>query len=282
MLISCYDNDYMSDDSRLFDHEIKEFIRLFDNDSLRAVRAVHAYAHTKRQQPAQKASASAGPVVVDLQDVKKTYKIGRERIAALDGVSLQIRQGEFVALTGTSGSGKSTLLQMIGGLDKPSEGIVMVDGFDLKKMRDGKLSKFRNQTIGFVFQFFYLQPFLRIRTNLEVPGMFARTKRSVRRNDIQRLAQAVGLDDRLGHLPRELSGGQMQRAAIARALLNQPKILLADEPTGNLDSVNSDAIINLFESIRRDFGTTIVIVTHDAAIAARADREIRLKDGVVI
>jgi ABC-type lipoprotein export system ATPase subunit len=282
MFISCYHNDYMSDDSRIFDHEIKEFISLFDNDSLRAVRAVHAYANTKRQQPAPKTVIPEGPVVVDLQDVKKTYKIGRENIAALNGVSLQIRQGEFVALTGTSGSGKSTLLQMIGGLDKPSEGIVMVDGVDLKKMRDGKLSKFRNQTIGFVFQFFYLQPFLRIRTNLEVPGMFARTKRSVRRKDIQHLAQAVGIEDRLAHLPRELSGGQMQRAAIARALLNKPKILLADEPTGNLDSTNSKAIIELFQSIRRDFGTTIIIVTHDAAIAAQADREIRIQDGVII
>jgi putative ABC transport system ATP-binding protein len=282
MNISCYDNDYMSEDSRLFDHEIKEFISLFDNDSLRAVRAVHAYANTRRQQPALKAVIPQGPVVVDLQDVKKTYKIGREKIAALNGVSLQIRQGEFIALTGASGSGKSTLLQIIGGLDKPSEGVVMVDGSDLKKMRDGKLSQFRNRTIGFVFQFFYLQPFLRVGTNLEVPGMFARTKRSVRRKDIQHLAQAVGIEDRLAHLPRELSGGQMQRAAVARALLNKPKILLADEPTGNLDSTNSKAIIELFQSIRRDFGTTIIIVTHDAAIAAQADREIRLQDGVII
>ncbi|MET0979938.1 MAG: ABC transporter ATP-binding protein [Candidatus Saccharimonadales bacterium] len=272
----------MSENNHSFEHEIREFIRLFDNDALRAVRAIHAYERREVLRPNKAKVPSTAPVLVDLMDVKKTYKVGREKIAALDGISLQIREGEFIALTGASGSGKSTLLQIIGGLDKQSDGIVLVDGADLKKMRDGRLSKFRNQTIGFVFQFFYLQPFLRVQTNLEVPGMFARTKRGVRRNEIQRLAQAVGLDDRLTHLPRELSGGQMQRAAIARALLNKPKILLADEPTGNLDSTNSDAIIELFESIRRDFGTTIVIVTHDTAIAARADREIRLKDGVII
>ncbi|HEV7952218.1 MAG TPA: ABC transporter ATP-binding protein, partial [Candidatus Saccharimonadales bacterium] len=237
---------------------------------------------TQSRLPAKNAIVADGPVVVDLQDVKKTYKIGRQKITALNGVSLQIRQGEFIALTGASGSGKSTLLQIIGGLDKPTEGTVIVDGADLKKMRDGKLSQFRNRTIGFVFQFFYLQPFLRVGTNLEVPGMFARTKRRVRRQNIQQLAQAVGIEDRLAHLPRELSGGQMQRAAVARALLNRPKILLADEPTGNLDSTNSKAIIELFQSIRRDFGTTIIIVTHDATIAAQADREIRLQDGVKI
>lgn len=272
----------MNENNQSFEREIRAFISLFDNDPLRAVRAVHAYERHNALRPNKAFIPSEAPVLVDLKDVKKTYKVGREKIAALDGVSLQIRQGEFIALTGASGSGKSTLLQIIGGLDKQSEGLVTVDGVNLKKMRDGKLSQFRNKTIGFVFQFFYLQPFLRIRTNLEVPGMFARTKRSVRRSDIQHLAEAVGLDDRLSHLPRELSGGQMQRAAIARALLNKPKILLADEPTGNLDSVNSKAIIELFQSIRRDFGTTIIIVTHDAAIAAQADREIRLQDGVII
>lgn len=272
----------MSENRPTYERQIREFIGLFDNDSLKAVRAIHAYTHSERQHADKKVAVSDGPVVVDLTDIKKTYKVGREKIAALAGVSLQIRQGEFIALTGASGSGKSTLLQIIGGLDKPTEGVILVDGADLKKMRDGKLSQFRNRTIGFVFQFFYLQPFLRIRTNLEVPGMFARTKRADRRATIDQLAQSVGLEDRLNHLPRELSGGQMQRAAIARALLNRPKILLADEPTGNLDSVNSKAIIELFQSIRQEFGTTIVIVTHDPTIAAQADREIRLQDGVII
>ncbi len=272
----------MSEDSKIFEHQIKEFLALFGGDSLRAVRAVHAYSNNGRQHPVKKVVTPEGPVVVDLLDVKKTYKIGRQKIDALNGVSLQVRQGEFIALTGTSGSGKSTLLQIIGGLDKPTEGVVIVDGSDLKKMRDGKLSRFRNQTIGFVFQFFYLQPFLRVGTNLEVPGMFARTKRAARKHDARELAESVGIEDRLMHLPRELSGGQMQRAAVARALLNHPKILLADEPTGNLDSANSKAIIDLFRSIREKYGTTIIIVTHDAAIAAQADREVRLKDGVII
>ena len=265
------------------DQAIKDFLLSFNDDPTQAIQAISAYAATRQATPPKPDKVpSDAPVVIALDGVTKTYKVGRQKVDALGGVSLQIHQGEFVALTGTSGSGKSTLLQLIGGLDKPTEGTVMVDGRDLKKMRDGALSKFRNQTIGFVFQFFYLQPFLRVGTNLEVPAMFARTKRSVRRQAAKQLAQSVGIEDRLAHLPRELSGGQMQRVAIARALLNQPKVLLADEPTGNLDSTNSHAIIELFEAIRKEFGTTIVIVTHDAAIAARADREIQLRDGVIV
>lgn len=156
-----------------------------------------------------------------------------------------------------------------------------MDGRELGKLSDRKLSVFRGQTIGFVFQFFYLQPFLRLQTNLEVPAMFARVKRSERQASTARLAEAVGLADRLKHLPKELSGGQMQRAAIARALMNKPKLILADEPTGNLDSQNGEAIISLFEQVRRDYGATVIVVTHDPKIAARADREIHLKDGVI-
>lgn len=274
----------MSPHDSLKNQAVESFLALFDDNPTKAVQAIRTYTNTievsvglKKKRP-----PATGPIVIDLTDVTKSYKVGRQKVAALAGVSLQIRQGEFVALTGASGSGKSTLLQLIGGLDKPTDGTVIVDGSDLKKMRDGALSKFRNKTIGFVFQFFYLQPFLRVGTNLEVPAMFARTKRSVRREAANKLAGSVGITDRLSHLPRELSGGQMQRVAIARALLNQPKVLLADEPTGNLDSSNSDAIIKLFEAIQTEFGTTIIIVTHDAAIAERADREIRLKDGLII
>ena len=222
------------------------------------------------------------PVVISVRDLKKTYKVGKTKLQALAGVDLEIHEGEIVALTGASGSGKSTLLQLMGGLDKPTEGSVTVHSVDLRTMRDGKLSEFRNRTIGFVFQFFYLQPFLRLERNLEVAGMFARTPRRLRQARVRELAGKVGLSDRLRHYPKELSGGQMQRAAIARALLNQPKILLADEPTGNLDSVNGEAIIDLFEKIRDELQTTIVIVTHDPSIAARADREIKLRDGVII
>ena len=257
----------------------EQFLGQFDGSVDAAIEALQAIKNEGRKKGIKQ---PIGPVLVHTENVTKKYKIGRTHIEALKGVSLDIYEGEFIAFTGASGSGKSTLLQLIGGLDKPSGGTVTVDGNNITKLSDRKLSVFRNKTIGFVFQFFYLQPFLRLQTNLEVPGMFARTKPRERREQSKALSAAVGLEDRLLHLPKELSGGQMQRAAVARALLNKPKIILADEPTGNLDSENGSAIIDLFERIRQEYGTTIVVVTHDPKIAARADREITLKDGMIV
>ncbi|MEO8691618.1 MAG: ABC transporter ATP-binding protein [Candidatus Saccharimonas sp.] len=261
-------------------NKIADFIAEFGGDVDSAINALTAY---KLQViPGRQVIPSDKPILLRVENVSKTYKISKVKVEALSGVSLDIRQGEFVAITGESGSGKSTLLQLLGGLDRPSDGNVFVGDTNLRKLSDSKLSEFRGCTIGFVFQSFYLQPFLKLSRNIEVVGMFARTPRKLRADSVRRLAERVGLGDRLNHYSRELSGGQLQRAAIARALLNSPKVILADEPTGNLDSENSRSIIDLFESIRHELGTTIVIVTHDRAIASRADRIINMRDGRIV
>lgn len=261
---------------------IRTIIEVFDGDPIKVAAALSEYVQQNKVQSRRDTPIATGPVLLSVRDLEKMYKIGRQKLKVLDGITLDIHEGEFVAITGTSGSGKSTLLQLMGGLDKPTKGEVRYGDTNLARLSDAKLSVFRQKTVGFVFQFFYLQPFLRLSTNLEVPGMFARTPKKARKAKSLELTGKVGLADRSSHLPKELSGGQMQRAAIARALLNQPKIILADEPTGNLDSINSAAIIELFETIRQELGTTIVIVTHDPAIARRADREIRIQDGKLV
>ena len=221
-------------------------------------------------------------VILRARNLNKTYKKSRQQITVLSNINLEIRQGEIVAITGASGSGKSTLLHLLAGLDRPTSGQVIVNGQDLSKMSDKRLSQFRNQTIGFVFQSFYLHPFLTLEKNVEVPAMFLKMKRQQRTAQIAQLLKRVGLADWAKHFPKELSGGQIQRSAIARALVNSPNIIFADEPTGNLDSVNSDLVIDLLKQIRQDLGTTIILVTHNPEIVAKADRHITLKDGVIV
>ena len=220
--------------------------------------------------------------IIQANHLVKRYNTGSQTILAVNDVSLAINRGEFVAITGASGSGKSTLLQLLGGLDKPTSGDIIIDNVKINKISDSELSRFRNQTIGFVFQSFYLQPFLTLQRNIEIAAMPSRMKRNQRKTRAEKLAQQVGLGDRLRHFPRELSGGQIQRAAIARALLNNPDIILADEPTGNLDSQNSRNIVALFRQICDTQNTTVVIATHDQEIAASVDRVIAVADGRII
>ncbi|HSW65718.1 MAG TPA: ABC transporter ATP-binding protein [Bacillota bacterium] len=256
----------------------------YDGDTLAFLRDVEAYVRSRPVDPVHHdVPVKTGPVLIELKSASRTYKLNRKNtVSAVNNVDLTIQEGEIVALTGPSGSGKSTLMHLIAGLDKPSEGEVIVDGRSIGHLSEGKLAKYRNQTVGVVFQFFYLQPFLKVDRNIEVPLMFARSKRRTRAEAIQKVVDAVSLTDRHTFLPKELSGGQMQRVAIARALVNKPKILLADEPTGNLDSKNSDAIMSLLQDIRKALGTTMIIVTHDPRVAAWADRVIRLEDGRIV
>jgi len=265
--------------------QLDEFLSLFDGDVATAQDALskrNAQTIALARQSVSSAPTIKGEPIISVQHVTKRYKIGKQRIEALNDVSLDVYKSEFVAIMGASGSGKSTLLQIIGCLDTPTKGLVMVDGQNTSKLHDKKLSLLRRSAIGFIFQSFYLQPFLRLSDNIAVPAMFTNKKRRAITEETAAYLERVGLSDRSRHFPKELSGGQIQRAAIARALINQPKIILADEPTGNLDSTNSASIIELFKTIRDQLGTTVIVVTHNPDIALQADRVIQLKDGVLV
>lgn len=219
--------------------------------------------------------------IIQARDVVKLYKIGEQELRALDGVSLEIEAGDFVAIMGASGSGKSTMMNLIGGLDTPTTGRLFIDGGDISQLDADGLAELRNRTIGFVFQQFNLLPRTPALQQVMLPLLYAHPRPADMEAEARRRLEQVGLGNRMEHLPRQLSGGQQQRVAIARALANNPKILLADEPTGALDSRTSEEIMLLFADLNRQ-GITVVLVTHEADIAAWARRRITFRDGKVI
>jgi putative ABC transport system ATP-binding protein len=221
-----------------------------------------------------------GPLVIDIRGVTKLYKMGEEIVHALRGVALQVHRNEYLAIMGPSGSGKSTLMNMLGCLDTPTSGHYEFAGKDVSSMTDDELADIRNREIGFVFQTFNLLPRSTSLANVELPLVYAGLPADVRRERAMQALRDVGLGERMSHKPNELSGGQRQRVAIARALVNSPSIILADEPTGNLDSRTGEEIMQLFEDLYAA-GNTIIVVTHEEDIARHARRIVRLRDGLI-
>ena len=221
--------------------------------------------------------------IVEVTNAKKHYALGKTTVEAVKGVNFQIEQGDFISIAGPSGSGKSTILNMIGLIDTPTEGEVLIQGQPVSKLKDREITRLRHETIGFIFQSFNLIPVLTTRENIEFPLLLGKNNKITkeRRDYIDFLIEEVGLSDRQKNRPNELSGGQRQRVAIARALVTKPVIVLADEPTANLDSATGDAILQLMKKINRDLKTTFIFSTHDAKIVELADHIIRLKDGLV-
>ena len=218
--------------------------------------------------------------MIQLEEITKSYTLGKEAVNVLRGISLQIKSGEFVAIMGPSGSGKSTLMNIIGCLDRPTTGSYFLNKEDVSQHKDHELAKVRNQSIGFVFQQFQLLPRLTALKNVELPMVYAGASKQEREERARDALAKVGLQDRVGHLPNELSGGQKQRVAIARAIVNDPSLILADEPTGALDTATSVAIMDLFVQLNQE-GTTIVVVTHEPEVAEYASRVIYVRDGLL-
>jgi putative ABC transport system ATP-binding protein len=219
--------------------------------------------------------------VIDVREVRKTYQMGDIAVHALQGVSMRIERGEYVAIMGTSGSGKSTLMNILGCLDVPTSGTYLLNGSDVRDVDEDTLSDLRNRYIGFVFQSFNLIPRTRALANVELPLAYAGVSRAERRSGALAALDEVGLGDRVRHLPSELSGGQQQRVAIARALVTNPALILADEPTGNLDTVSGDEVLGIFERLS-DEGRTVILITHEDEVATHARRVIRIRDGQII
>jgi putative ABC transport system ATP-binding protein len=219
-------------------------------------------------------------MIINIENLEKTYELGSVQIKALRGVSLRMEENEFVAIMGPSGSGKSTMMNLIGCLDTPTSGAYFLEGQDVSKMNSDQLAEIRNQKIGFVFQTFNLLPRANILHNVELPLIYSGISTSERKRMAEEAIERVGLGDRIKHKPNELSGGQRQRVAIARALVNKPSIILADEPTGNLDSKTGEEIMKIFDQLY-EMGNTIILVTHEDNIAEYAHRVVKLKDGVL-
>ena len=222
-------------------------------------------------------------ILLEAIDVERVYRMGRDvEVAALRGVSFAVGHGDYVAIVGSSGSGKSTLLNLLGALDRPTAGQVRYAGVDVQELTDAELAELRNRRIGFVFQAFHLLPRLTALDNVALPLVYRPGTARHRRARAVEALEAVGLGDRMDHRPTELSGGQQQRVAIARALVTDPDLVLADEPTGNLDTVTGEDIMALLERLHTEVGTALVVITHEPEIAARATRRIELRDGVVV
>jgi putative ABC transport system ATP-binding protein len=219
--------------------------------------------------------------LVETADLKKTYILGKVPVNALCGVNLKVEKGDFIAILGPSGSGKSTLLNMIGALDKPTQGKVLINGVDVSSLNDNQLANLR-QSIGFVFQFFNLIPRLSARGNVELTLSIAGVGKNERRRRAEELLETVGLKERINHKPSELSGGERQRVAIARALANNPGFLLMDEPTGNIDSKTATEIIGLIKQLNKEKGVTIIMITHDQQLATQAKKIVKMLDGTII
>jgi len=219
--------------------------------------------------------------VVETANLRKTYMLGKVPVNALCGVNLKVEKGDFLAILGPSGSGKSTLLNMIGALDKPTQGKVLINGVDVSTLNDNKLADLR-QSIGFVFQFFNLIPRLSARGNIELTLSIVGVGKNERRKRAEELLESVGLKERMNHKPSELSGGERQRVAIARALVNNPKFLLMDEPTGNIDSKTAKEIIGLIQQLNKEKGVAVIMITHDQHLAMQAKRIVKMLDGTII
>ena len=218
--------------------------------------------------------------ILEIKNLCKTYGNGNTAVKALDNVSFSVEKGEFVAIIGPSGSGKSTLLHILGGVDTPTSGSVIIDGTDISKLDETALAIFRRRQIGLIYQFYNLIPILTVEENMTLPLLLDGKKPD--KAVIKELTEALGLNDRLSFLPNQLSGGQQQRVSIGRALINNPALMLADEPTGNLDSKNSHEIISLLRRFNREHGQTVIIITHDESIAISADRTIAIVDGKIV